>query len=80
MLNKKGIKVLSLFFIDKVSNYREYDKYNNPIKFKYAKMFEEKYTKLITLVNIEKIRIKTWKYHLFIMVILFHIEKTENSL
>ena len=47
--NKKGIKVLSLFFIDKVSNYREYDKYNNPIKFKYAKMFEEKYTKLITL-------------------------------
>ena len=36
MLNKKGIKVLSLFFIDKVSNYREYDKDNNPIKGKYA--------------------------------------------
>ena len=34
--NKKGIKVLSLFFIDKVSNYREYDKDNNPIKGKYA--------------------------------------------
>ena len=49
ILNKKGIKVLSLFFIDKVSNYREYDKDNNSIKGKYAKMFEEEYTKLITL-------------------------------
>lgn len=49
MLNQKGIKVLSLFFIDKVANYREYDKHNNPIKGKYAKMFEEEYTKLITL-------------------------------
>lgn len=36
-------------FIDKVSNYREYDKDNNQIKGKYAKMFEEEYTKLITL-------------------------------
>ena len=49
MLNQRGIKVLSLFFIDKVSNYREYDKDNNPIKGKYSKMFEEEYTKLITL-------------------------------
>ena len=49
MLNKMGIKVLSLFFIDKVANYREYDKDNNPIKGKYAKMFEEEYAKLITL-------------------------------
>ena len=49
ILNKKGIKVLSLFFIDKVANYREYDKDNNPIKGKYAKMFEEEYAKLITL-------------------------------
>ena len=48
-LNKRGIKVLSLFFIDKVVNYREYDKDNNPIKGKYAKMFEEEYSKLITL-------------------------------
>lgn len=51
-LNKRGIKVLSLFFIDKVANYREYDKDNNPIKGKYAKMFEEEYSKLITLNKI----------------------------
>lgn len=28
----KGIKVLSLFFIDKVKNYREYDVNGNPVK------------------------------------------------
>ncbi len=48
-LNPKGIKVLSLFFIDKVANYREYDENNNPLKGKYAKMFEEEYSKLIQL-------------------------------
>ena len=39
----KGIKVLSLFFIDRVKNYREYDENNNPIKGKFAEWFEEIY-------------------------------------
>lgn len=39
----KGIKVLSLFFIDRVKNYREYDTNGNPIKGKFAKWFEEIY-------------------------------------
>lgn len=39
----KGIKVLSLFFIDKVRNYREYDTNGNPVKGKYAGWFEEIY-------------------------------------
>ncbi|RJQ53884.1 MAG: DEAD/DEAH box helicase [Nitrospiraceae bacterium] len=39
----KGIKVLSLFFIDKVRNYREYDTNGNQIKGKYAGWFEEIY-------------------------------------
>jgi len=39
----KGIKVLSLFFIDKVKNYREYDENNNPVKGKFAVWFEEIY-------------------------------------
>lgn len=42
-LNKKGIKVLSLFFIDNVANYRQYDKDNNPLPGEYAKIFEEEY-------------------------------------
>ncbi|MBF8418085.1 type III restriction-modification system endonuclease [Heyndrickxia coagulans] len=46
-LNPRGIKVLSLFFIDKVANYRDYDKDGNPVKGKYAVMFEEEYRKLI---------------------------------
>ena len=46
-LNPLGLKVLSLFFIDKVSNYRFYDEDGNPQKGKYAQMFEEEYGLLI---------------------------------
>ena len=46
-LKGEGIKVLSLFFIDRVSNYRSYDEDGNPQKGKFARMFEEEYTKAI---------------------------------
>lgn len=46
-LNKRGIKVLSLFFIDKVANYRDYSKDGAIIPGKYATMFEEEYENLI---------------------------------
>ena len=46
-LRADGIKVLSLFFIDRVSNYRSYDEDGNPQKGKFARMFEEEYTKAI---------------------------------
>src|SRR3990167_6467549 len=39
----RGIKVLSLFFIDKVKNYREYDASGNPIKGRFALWFEDMY-------------------------------------
>ncbi|WP_440997534.1 type III restriction-modification system endonuclease [Arhodomonas sp. SL1] len=42
-LTPRGIKVLSLFFIDRVSNYRDYDEDGNPQPGKYARMFEEEY-------------------------------------
>lgn len=38
----KGIKVLSLFFIDEVAHYREYEN-GEPVNGKYATMFEEEY-------------------------------------
>ncbi|MBK8983386.1 MAG: hypothetical protein IPM38_13960 [Ignavibacteria bacterium] len=38
-----GIKVLSLFFIDRVANYRSYDERGNPVKGKFAEWFEELY-------------------------------------
>jgi len=44
----KGIKVLSLFFIDRVKNYREYDSNGNPLKGKFAQWFEEIYQKEIS--------------------------------
>jgi type III restriction enzyme len=44
----KGIKVLSLFFIDKVKNYREYDVNGNKIPGRFAKWFEEIYQEEIT--------------------------------
>lgn len=45
VLSPKGIKVLSLFFIDKVANYRAYDDAGHPTAGKYARMFEEEYLK-----------------------------------
>lgn len=46
-LNKHGIKVLSLFFIDRVANYRSYDAQGMPVKGKFAVWFEEIYNELI---------------------------------
>jgi len=42
-LRPEGIKVLSLFFIDAVDRYRQYDKDGNPVKGPYATIFEEEY-------------------------------------
>ena len=47
VLNGQGIKVLSLFFIDAVANYRKYDEDGNQINGDYATIFEEEYAKLI---------------------------------
>lgn len=42
-LKEKGIKVLSLFFIDRVANYRAYDSDGNPFKGKLAEWFQDAY-------------------------------------
>ncbi|MBU4486347.1 MAG: DEAD/DEAH box helicase, partial [Candidatus Delongbacteria bacterium] len=47
-LNPKGIKVLSLFFIDRVSNYRSYDSAGISTKGKFAEWFEEIYNEFST--------------------------------
>ena len=43
----KGIKVLSLFFIDEVAKYRVYDEAGQPQNGIYAQMFEEEYNDII---------------------------------
>jgi type III restriction enzyme len=45
-LAPQGIKVLSLFFIDAVDRYRQYDAEGNPLKGDYARIFEEEYRRL----------------------------------
>jgi len=47
ILNKRDIKVLSLFFIDRVANYRQYDEEGNRVKGTYAELFEKHYKELI---------------------------------
>ncbi|MGM0947135.1 MAG: type III restriction-modification system endonuclease [Bacteroidota bacterium] len=42
-LFRKGIKVLSLFFIDSVDKYKQYDSEGNELAGEYAKIFEEEY-------------------------------------
>jgi type III restriction enzyme len=39
-LRSQGVKVLSLFFIDRVANYRDYDGAGKPVKGKFAEAFE----------------------------------------
>ena len=45
-LRPQGIKVLSLFFIDAVDRYRQYDDEGNVVKGDYALMFEQEYRRL----------------------------------
>ena len=46
-LYNKGIKVLSLFFIDEVAKYREYDEEGNAKLGLYGRIFEEEYIKIL---------------------------------
>lgn len=43
----RGIKCLSLFFIDEVSHYRQYDDDGNEIKGKFQRIFEEEYARIV---------------------------------
>lgn len=43
----RGIKVLSLFFIDEVAKYRQYDQEGRPEAGLYAQMFEEEYNDVV---------------------------------
>ena len=49
----KGIKVLSLFFIDEVAKYRQYDESGVASNGIYAKIFEEEYKEIIGHLRIK---------------------------
>ncbi len=48
-LRPQEIKVLSLFFIDEVARYRQYDEDGNAVKGDYARIFEEEYRRAAKL-------------------------------
>jgi type III restriction enzyme len=47
LLFPRGIKVLSLFFIDEVAKYRRYGEDGDPLPGEYAAMFEEEYRRAV---------------------------------
>lgn len=47
-LLKRGIKCLSLFFIDEVAKYKSYDEEGNEVKGVFQKIFEEEYARLVS--------------------------------
>ena len=49
----RGIKVLSLFFIDEVAKYKQYDEAGNPYNGIYAGMFEEEYEDIVSTIQRE---------------------------
>ncbi|WP_139994261.1 DEAD/DEAH box helicase family protein, partial [Kurthia sp. Dielmo] len=55
-LNKLGVKVLSLFFIDNVSNYRQYDDEGNELLGIYGQIFEEEYKDTIKSAKYQALR------------------------
>ncbi len=70
MLFKRGIKCLSLFFIDEVANYRQYNEEGNQTLGRYGEIFEEEYK--------EELRIRSEEsgmnpeYHRYLMGISAH--------
>lgn len=57
----KGIKVLSLFFIDEVAKYRNYDEAGNKILSEYETIFEEEYNDVIREQSIFE-----WEYRKYL--------------
>lgn len=43
----RGIKCLSLFFIDEVANYRSYDEDGNEVRGRFQRIFEEEYSSMV---------------------------------
>lgn len=69
----RGIKVLSLFFIDEVAKYRQYDENGNKLNGEYAQIFEQEYRMLVE----EYLRDANDKYADYLRQI--DVEKTHNG-
>ncbi len=68
----KGIKVLSLFFIDEVAKYRAYDEAGNPMAWEYAQIFEEEYKDILKEQTLFE-----WDYRKYLE--RFEVSKVHNG-
>ncbi|MCD8083275.1 MAG: DEAD/DEAH box helicase family protein [Clostridiales bacterium] len=62
----KGIKVLSLFFIDEVSHYKQYDAAGQPVNGIFADMFEEEYQDVVSTLQMGMVEDAYFRYLNFI--------------
>src|SRR5690606_13734806 len=53
MLYLRGIKVLSLFFIDEVAKYKQYNASGNAFNGTYADLFEEEYNEVVNSLQLK---------------------------
>lgn len=60
ILSQKGIKVLSLFFIDKVANYRGYSEGGVPVQGKFSQWFEEEFIQQLRKPKYRVLYPKVW--------------------
>ena len=63
-LYEKGIKVLSLFFIDEVAKYRQYDENGNQANGEYAQIFEEEYNNVLNQIKEDLFLNESYKAYL----------------
>ncbi|ENU99681.1 MULTISPECIES: type III restriction-modification system endonuclease [Acinetobacter] len=74
-LYNQGIKVLSLFFIDEVAKYRQYDEDNNPIDGEYVQIFKEQYQQVLN--EIEDLNLENDPYFDYLKAI--EVDRTHNG-
>lgn len=74
-LYNQGIKVLSLFFIDEVAKYRQYDEDNNPVDGEYVQIFKEQYQQVLN--EIEDLNLENDPYFDYLKAI--EVDRTHNG-
>ncbi|RSE23028.1 type III restriction-modification system endonuclease [Acinetobacter johnsonii] len=74
-LYNQGIKVLSLFFIDEVAKYRQYDEDNNPVDGEYVQIFKEQYQQVLN--EIEGLNLENDPYFDYLKAI--EVDRTHNG-
>ena len=74
-LYNQGIKVLSLFFIDEVAKYRQYDEDNNPVDGEYIQIFKEQYQQVLN--EIEDLNLENDPYFDYLKAI--EVDRTHNG-